>query len=320
MYKYRILRDFGNVLKVFPKSQRTFCDKKAKPEYKELLVEKKSSITTIGINRAESRNCVDSATAQEICRAVFEFENDAEAKVAVLYGTGGNFCSGYDLKELCHEKIRPELLLNPEGSMGPTRRPISKPMICAVSGYAVAGGFELALMCDLRVVEDTAVMGVYCRRYGVPLIDGGTVRLAAMVGISRALDLVLTGRSLNAKEAFEWGIANRIVATGTAFGQALQLAGCLTKFPQDCMLADRESVYNATYNATSLRKALDAEVENANSDILRQAEEGAQKFLAGHGRHGKFYDITEKLIPEWEQEEIKIEKQLGKELQKEQKK
>lgn len=280
----------------------------------EILVEKMNTITTIGLNRPDQRNCVDSATAQELCRAVFEFENDSEAKVAVLYGTGGNLCSGYDLNELCKDKIRPELLLNPEGSMGPTRRPISKPMICAVSGYAVAGGFELALMCDLRVVEENAIMGVYCRRYGVPLIDGGTVRLTAMVGISRALDLVLTGRSLSAKEALEWGIANRVVATGTAFGQALQLAGCLTKFPQDCMLADRNSVYNAAYDATSLRKALDAEVENANSDILKQAEEGAQKFLAGHGRHGKFYDLTEKVIPDWEVEEIKIEKQTGNKL------
>lgn len=166
---------------------------------------------------------------------------------------------------------------------------LSKPVIAAVDGFAVAGGLELSLWCDLRVVETTAIMGVYCRRFGVPLIDGGTVRLTKLIGLSRALDLILTGRGINGKEAFEFGIANRLVPVGTALGQAFNLARSLVKFPQECLRMDRKSAYYSTFEAKSHEDALKYEFENAKHVIVEESIQGAQKFVKeGIGKHGKF--------------------------------
>ncbi|XP_042240110.1 mevalonyl-coenzyme A hydratase sidH-like [Homarus americanus] len=252
-----------------------------------VIVEHLPEITMIGINRPEKRNCVNTSTAVALLQAFQDFDKDDSAKIAVLYGVGGNFCAGFDLKELS-EKPPERLSSSDRGPMGPTHYETKKPVIAAVEGFAVAGGLELALWCDLRVVEDTAVMGVFCRRFGVPLIDGGTVRLPAIVGLGRALDLILTGRAIKGKEALEWGLANRLVACGTAVGQAVNLAQSLVKFPQECMLADRASALHATFSAKSLQESLQFESENGIPIILKESVLGAQKFIGGVGRHGKF--------------------------------
>lgn len=260
----------------------------------EILVEKLGSITTIGINQPHKRNCINQATAAKLSQAILEFEEDDSAVVGVLHGIGGNFCAGYDLEEL--SGFGTDMKLDNKaghGPMGPTRRMIKKPMVAAISGYAVAGGMELALMCDLRVMEETAVMGVFCRRFGVPLMDGGTVRLQALVGLSRALDLILTGRALSAQEAYEWGLANRLVACGTGLGQAINLATSLVKFPQGCMQADRVSAYNSAFSASSFEDALEFEKDNATPIVLQESVTGAKKFMSGVGRHGKFYNLTD---------------------------
>ncbi|KAK4881328.1 hypothetical protein RN001_004647 [Aquatica leii] len=267
-----------------------------------LIVEQLGAVTTFGINRPEKRNCINQTTAHALKVAIKNFEDDETSLVGVIHGIGGNFCAGYDLKELAESDISVLNIQEDEeetGFMGPTRCFIKKPLIAAVSGYAVAGGMELALMCDLRVVEETAIMGVYCRRFGVPLMDGGTVRLTAMVGLSRAMDLILTGRSLSAKEAFEYGIANRIVACGTSLGQAINLAMSLTKFPQKCLLADRKSTYNAAF-ATTMDQLLKYEKEESKHIILEESVQGAKKFVSGIGRHGTSYNLTEKILPDWE--------------------
>ncbi|CAG9765103.1 unnamed protein product [Ceutorhynchus assimilis] len=259
-----------------------------------ILVEKMGLITTIGINRPDKRNCIDKSTSEMLEAAISSFERDPSASVAVLYGTGGNFCSGFDLAEIAeNEKLNCSLL--------PSKKTVNKPMIAALSGYTVAGGLELALLCDLRVMEETAIVGLYGRRFGVPLVDGATVRLPAVIGLSRALDLILTGRTLTAKEAFEWGLANRIVACGTGFGQALQLATCLTKFPQDCLNSDRNSTYNAAFNQV-YDELLKYEKEKAKSLKVKDIIEGAKKFLSGIGKHGKSYNLKEKESFEWEKE------------------
>ncbi|GJQ81525.1 hypothetical protein Trydic_g4887 [Trypoxylus dichotomus] len=280
------------------KNIKNYCVNAAKT----VIVKKDGNITTIGINRPEKRNCVDATTASLLTEAIEEFENDDTSYVAVLYGVGGNFCAGYDLKEL--SQADDFAISSKEGNMGPTLRFIKKPMIAAVSGYAVAGGLELALLCDMRVVEDNAMMGAYCRRFGVPLIDGGTVRLQALIGLSRALDMILTGRGVTAKEAFEWGLANRIVACGTALGQAIQLANSLVKFPQECLNADRRSAYNAAYSA-KYSELLQYEQDNGTPVIAKESITGAKRFVSGIGRHGTSHNLTEKEIPDWEKEENK---------------
>jgi len=180
-----------------------------------ITIEKMGPITLIGINRPEKRNCIDRSTSKQLDEAFSEFESDRTSLASVLHGIGGNFCSGHDLEEISRfdeaeiEEFRNDLRESGSGSMGPTRRVIAKPVIAALEGYVVGGGMELALMCDLRVADDTVVMGLFNRRFGFPLLDGGTVRLPKIVGLSRALDLVLTGRRLDAKEAFEWGLVNK---------------------------------------------------------------------------------------------------------------
>ncbi|XP_071451946.1 probable enoyl-CoA hydratase [Hetaerina americana] len=260
-----------------------------------VLVEKLGAVTTIGINRPAKRNCVDMETAKKLTEAFESFEADNDSMVGVLYGKGGSFCAGYDLQELSTindlKEVRDVISrgpLNGLGPMGPTRRIFKKPVVAGISGYAVAGGFELAMACDLRVVEETAIMGVFNRRFGVPLVDGGTVRLPSLIGLSRAMDLILTGRAISAKEAHEWGLANRIVAVGTALGQALNLARSIVKFPQQCLLADRASAYEAALSpSTSFLQETAAAISNL--ELMKECVEGSTRFSEeGMGKHGKF--------------------------------
>ena len=212
-----------------------------------VLVEKREKICTIIINRPESRNAVDRETASLLVESFGEFERDRNLLAAVLYGEGGNFCAGADLKAIAKgdlKEVNPlDFDMSKPGPMGPSRMRTSKPVIAAISGYAVAGGMELACWCDLRVVERGAVFGVFCRRYGIPLIDGGTQRLPRLIGMSRALDMILTGRPVSAEEALDMGLANRLVERGKAREQAEALALQIAANPQPCMLSDRQSVY-----------------------------------------------------------------------------
>ncbi|MFD5572558.1 crotonase/enoyl-CoA hydratase family protein [Streptomyces cadmiisoli] len=249
-------------------------------------IERRGPVTTVVLSRPEVRNAVDGPTAAELAAAFRAFDSDDDARVAVLWGEGGTFCAGADLKALGTERgnaVTPD----GDGPMGPTRMRLSKPVIAAVAGHAVAGGLELALWCDLRVVEEDAVLGVFCRRWGVPLIDGGTVRLPRLIGTSRALDMILTGRPVLAGEALETGLANRVVPTGTARAAAEELAAEIARFPQDCLRSDRASVLDqeGLDEAAALRGEL-----RYGTGVLAQSLEGAARFASGAGRHGSFSD------------------------------
>uniref|UniRef100_A0A182QHY8 Enoyl-CoA hydratase n=1 Tax=Anopheles farauti TaxID=69004 RepID=A0A182QHY8_9DIPT len=278
-----------------------------------IVVERENNITLIGINRPKVRNAIDSMTGKMLASAIAEFEKDPKADVGVLHGIGGSFCSGYDLSELA-DSTDPQqvqtIVQNPEGVMGPTRRMIRKPIVCAISGYCVAGGLELALMCDLRVMEENAVLGFFNRRFGVPLIDGGTVRLPALIGLSRALDLILTGRTVSAKEALEIGLVNRVVAVGSGLGQAYNLAMSIAKYPQRCIRHDRDAAYYGTFSAQSYEDALEREASNVTIELLQEAKQGADKFRQGIGRGGSFSGVKEKNLPDWERKEMKHESKL----------
>lgn len=248
--------------------------------------EKSKAVTTIIISRPDKKNAIDRPTAEALSRAFRELEADDSANVGVLYGEGGTFCAGADLGAFARgagNRIAPD----GDAPLGPSRMLLSKPVIAAVEGHAVAGGLELALLCDLRVVDETAVFGVFCRRFGVPLIDGGTVRLPRLIGLSRALDMILTGRPVSAKEAFEIGLANRLVPAGCARRAAEELAAEIARFPQRTMRGDRRSAYAAF--DLSLEEALANEFAiGAESLASGEAAEGAAAFLAGKGRHGAF--------------------------------
>jgi len=241
-------------------------------------LERAAEVWTVVLHRPEARNAVDGPTALALADAFRAFEADPAARVAVLYGEGGVFCAGADLKAAGGERSN---AVTPEGDgpMGPTRMRLHKPVIAAVAGHAVAGGLELALWCDLRVVEEDAVLGVFCRRFGVPLIDGGTIRLPRLIGLSRALDLILTGRPVGAEEAYRIGLANRVVPRGESRAAAEALAREIAAFPQECMRADRLSAH--------LARSLEEEFTRG-SAVLEQAAEGARRFAAGEGRHGAF--------------------------------
>jgi enoyl-CoA hydratase len=245
-------------------------------------------VCTITMNRPERRNAVDLAMAAALRDAFERFESDDALHIAVLCGAGGNFCAGFDLKAVGDPGHRLEL--DPTGSgsgpMGPSRMLLTKPLIAAVSGYAVAGGMELALLADLRVVERDATFGVFCRRWGVPLIDGGTVRLPRIIGMGRALDLILTGRPVGADEALLLGLANRIVEHGEAREAAQSLARELAAFPQACMLADRNSAYRQW--DLPLADALRQEGAFGVPMVYAEGIDGAARFAAGAGRHGVF--------------------------------
>jgi len=247
-----------------------------------VTVVRKGSVTTVIIDRPHARNAVNGPTAIALFEAFEEFERDDSASVAVLWGDHGTFCAGADLKAIGTPASNPTHRVGP-GPMGPTRMVLSKPVIAAVSGYAVAGGLELALWCDLRVVESDAVFGVFCRRWGVPLIDGGTVRLPRLIGHSRAMDMILTGRAVGADEALAIGLANRVVPTGQSRQAAEELAAELARAPQGCMRADRLS---ALYQwGRSEADAMDFEFGSL-SEVAAESIAGAQRFADGAGRHG----------------------------------
>lgn len=247
-------------------------------------VEQDGAVTTVIIDRAERRNAVDAAIAEALREAFGAFEADEAAKVAVLTGAGGHFCAGFDLKAFAAGGAD----YDPagEGPMGPTRRLLSKPVIAAVEGYAVAGGLELALWCDLRVASTSAVFGVFCRRWGVPLVDGGTVRLPRLVGQGRALDMILTGRPVGAEEALAIGLADRLVPQGSARAEAEQLAAEIARFPQSCLRADRASAYAQC--GLPPAEALRAEAAGGAAPVAEGARDGAARFAGGLGRSGDF--------------------------------
>jgi enoyl-CoA hydratase len=252
-----------------------------------VLVSKVGPVTTVMINRPERRNAIDAETATLLFDAFTTFEADPEASVAVLCGEGEHFCGGYDLKSLSTEGM--DYQPDGQGPLGPTRMALSKPVIAAVEGYAVAGGLELTLWCDLRVASDTAIFGVYCRRWGVPLIDGGTVRLPRLIGHSRALDMILTGRGVRAEEALSFGLANRVTPAGTARQVAEPLAAEIARFPQTCLRADRASSYRQW--GSSLEEALRFEGVQGEKPLREEAIAGATRFAAGLGRSGDFSKI-----------------------------
>lgn len=250
--------------------------------------ERDGPVTTVILDRPNVRNAVDRETADALFAAFEAFEADPDARAAVLWGAGGHFCAGADLEAIAAGRPN-RLTAHGPGPMGPSRMRLSKPVIAAISGYAVAGGLELALWCDMRVAEDTATLGVFCRRWGVPLVDGGTVRLPRLIGLSRALDLILTGRPVDADEALSMGLVNRVVAEGRARREAEALAQRIAAFPATCLAVDRASAY-AAFDA-SLPEALRREFEDAAPALIRETARGARRFADGKGRHGRFDDF-----------------------------
>jgi enoyl-CoA hydratase len=251
-----------------------------------IRLERAGAVATIVIDRPEARNAVDGPAARDLAEAFREFERDDALRVAVLWGAGGVFCAGADLKARGTER---GLRLAPDGDgpMGPSRLALTKPTIAAVEGYAVAGGLELALLCDLRVAGETAVFGVFCRRWGVPLLDGGTVRLPRLIGLSRALDMILTGRAVDAREALAFGLANRVVAAGRAREEAEALARTIADFPPNCVRSDRRSAWESLGLSLADAMANEFSLGKATHDT-GESQAGARRFAAGAGRHGQF--------------------------------
>ncbi len=258
-----------------------------------VAVEIEGAVTVVSIDRfAEARNAVDPETADLLREAFLAFDADDRQSVAILTGRGGGFCAGYDLKVAAgRSPAGGSPLRDPDGPgpMGPTRHLLSKPVIAAVEGYAVAGGLELALWCDLRVASESARFGVFCRRWGVPLIDGGTVRLPRLIGHSRALDMILTGREVDAREALAWGLANRLVPEGQALAAALDLARQLARFPQLCLRSDRRSSYEQW--GQDIAVALSGEARLGLPALQAEGRAGAARFADGKGRGGNFGDL-----------------------------
>jgi len=256
-----------------------------------IRVERSGAVTTVIIDRPQAKNAVDGPTAEALATALREFDADPAADVAVLAGAGGTFCAGADLKAFSDALSGRANPLHDDMSrtapMGPSRLLLSKPVIAAVSGYAVAGGMELALWCDLRVMEETATFGIFCRRWGVPLIDGGTVRLPRLIGMSHALDLILTGRPVYAKEALSMGLANRVVPEGEAIAHAQTLAAEIARFPQVCLRNDRASVFEQ--DGRTLDAALANEFRRGRATLASgESVAGAGRFAKGAGRGGSF--------------------------------
>ncbi len=264
-----------------------------------VAISQHGEVTLVTLNRPDVRNAVDASTARALHAAFLAFDADDSARVAVFHGANGHFCAGWDLQagaammaqsNVAGSGVLSDLPFTPQdttalGPMGPSRLLLSKPVIAAVSGAAVAGGMELALWCDIRVMEQDAYFGIYCRRFGVPLIDGGTVRLPRLIGMGHAMDLILTGRKVEAAEALQMGLCNRVVPTGQALDAALELAQQLCRFPQKTMLADRISAY--TQWSMDLPHALHQEWERGKL-CIGEGLQGAVRFSAGAGRHGKF--------------------------------
>jgi enoyl-CoA hydratase len=265
-----------------------------------VMIEKSGPVTTVVLSRPEVKNAVDPATARELYHAFLDFEHDPDARVAVFYGENGSFCAGYDLKALSSGEGAEwaEAILfkdgdengpGPVGPMGPSRLELSKPVIAAVEGPAVAGGTELALWCDFRVMAEDAFFGIYCRRWGVPLIDGGTVRLPRLVGMGRALEIILTGRKVPAEEALSIGMCEYVVPHGQARAKAEALAHEIARFPQACVRADRASAYRQA--GLSVHEGLRSEFAGSLPVIRAESVTGAGRFADGLGRHGDFRKI-----------------------------
>ena len=259
-------------------------------------IEKQGRVWTVIHSRSEAKNAMDPASAAALEKAFLEFDHDPEAAVAVLWGEGGAFCAGFDLKHAAKGRAidtqpypADEKAPLPRAPMGPTRLVLDKPVIAAVAGPAVAGGFELALWCDLRVMEQSAYFGVYCRRWGVPLIDGGTVRLPRIVGMGRALEIILTGRKVPAEEALRINACEHVVPDGKSREFAEAMAHEIARFPQACMRADRRSAY--AQQGLSLREAMRKEWYNGIPAFKAEGAAGAGRFASGKGRHGNFGDI-----------------------------
>ncbi|WP_040812826.1 crotonase/enoyl-CoA hydratase family protein [Nocardia concava] len=247
-------------------------------------VERNGPVYTVILHRPEARNAVDGPTAKALADAFRDFDSDPTAAVAVLWGEGGTFCAGADLKALGTERSN-AVTEDGDGPMGPTRMKLSKPVIAAVSGYAVAGGIELALWCDLRIAEQDSTFGVFCRRWGVPLIDGGTVRLPRIIGEGRAMDLILTGRAVGATEALQIGLVTRVVPPGESRRAAEELALELAALPQTCLRSDRLSVLEQ--NGLEESEAIANELRHGMKALMDGALDGAQRFASGAGRHGR---------------------------------
>ena len=261
-----------------------------------VLTETRGPVLIVSINRPEARNAVDRPTADRLFEVFQAFDQDDSLSVAVLTGTNGTFCAGADLKAVSAgrgNRVTPEradTIAGSPGPVGPTRLLLDKPVIAAVEGHAVAGGLELAVWCDLRVAATDAVFGVYCRRWGVPLVDGGTVRLTRLIGQSHANDLILTGRGVSGAEAATMGLANRLVDSGATLDAAIEMATELARFPQRCLRSDRRSSYEQW--GMSLPEALANETALGRA-VIQSGEtwEGATRFAEGHGRHGSFDDL-----------------------------
>jgi enoyl-CoA hydratase/carnithine racemase len=257
----------------------------------EVEVEKNGKVFTVVINRQEVKNAINYQTASLLAEAFREFEADDAMYAAVLWGAGGTFCAGADLKALSSDPMQEAKRLNEDmsadGPLGPTRTTPSKPVIAAIAGHAVAGGLELAVWCDLRVAEEDAVLGIFERRFGVPLIDGGTQRLPRLIGMSHALDMILTGRPVGAREAMVMGLVNRVVAKGKSREEAEKLAAQLAEFPQVCMRSDREALYRGF--DLSFDQAMELEYQQG-MRVLASGEtlDGAGRFAEGTGKHGQF--------------------------------
>ena len=252
-------------------------------------IEKYKRVTVITINRPSARNAVDGPTAVELAEAFRSFDSDATADVAILTGANQTFCAGADLKAVATGNGN-RVSTKGDGPMGPTRMLLSKPVLAAVEGHAVAGGLELAAWCDLRIAAEDAVFGVFCRRWGVPLVDGGTVRLTRLLGTSHAMDLILTGRGVSGAEAVQMGLVNRLSKPGEALKDALTLADQLCQFPQNCLRSDRQSAYQQWDKSIEAALTLETELGLA---VIRSGETaaGAARFASGKGRHGKFDEI-----------------------------
>lgn len=262
-------------------------------------VEKDGPVTTIINDRPEARNAVDPETGDALVEAFLEFDNDPDASVAVFWGAGGAFCAGWDLKYVSSLKPGEDPLKDlhfpadggtaPRGPLGPSRLELSKPVIGAIAGPAVAGGMELALWCDVRIMEEDSYIGVYCRRWGVPLIDGGTVRLPRLVGRGRAMEIILTGRKVPAEECLAIGVCEKVVANGQSRQAAEAMAHEIARFPQDCVRADRRSVY--LQHGLPVREALESEWQNSHAIVDAEGIAGAARFADGKGRHGDYKEI-----------------------------
>lgn len=272
----RILKPFSQITTLSSTFSRTLSSTANSPA---ILVERNGEIATILINKLDVKNAIDIDTANALADALRAFDQDKSIKAGVLTGVGGTFCAGADLKAIFRGKYN-RLEDDGDAPLGPSRFELSKPLIAAISGYAVAGGLELACLCDLRVMEEDAIVGVFCRKWGVPLIDGGTVRLPRLIGFSRAMDLVLTGRAVDAKEAYDIGFANRLVPKGKSREVAEALAKEIISFPYECMLADRKSMYENMYSSQeNFQEKLKTEFRRGKPIAQHLLKDGVTKFV-----------------------------------------